>query len=254
MTIAIPAARRDVAAEYRRFAGSANDLHFLTGRGDLQDRTRAMIGAIVDRLHFLPGQKVLDVGCGDASLLLALPASSARLGTVATAEELARLKAAPHLIGIDFAAVSFDDLAGLPGRFDRIVVNGALHFSQTRERAERAIGSIAALLAPGGKIWLGELLARAAPSRSFSSRSRAVRHTYAEHGALSTMALLAQMALRPSDTVIEPASPLWVIEPSDIAALSARFGLTVEGVWNCEAMTGDAFYSIQGRYSVLLSS
>jgi 2-polyprenyl-3-methyl-5-hydroxy-6-metoxy-1,4-benzoquinol methylase len=253
MTIVIPAAPRDIAAEYRGFAEPANDLHFLTGRGDLQERTRAMIGAIVDRLGFLPGQKVLDVGCGDGSLLLAFPAASTRLGTVLTEEELARLRTAPHLAGIEFAAAAFDDLASLPRGFDCIVVNGALPFARTQERAKGAVRNMVALLAPNGKMWLGELLARAVPGRRFSSRSSAIRHTYSQHGALSALVLMLRIAARPRDQVIQPPAPLWVMEPSEMAAFAARFGLSVKGLWDCEAMTGDAFYSMQGRYSVLLS-
>jgi cyclopropane fatty-acyl-phospholipid synthase-like methyltransferase len=253
-TIEIPAAKRDIAAEYREFAETTNDLHCLSGRGSLRDRTRAMVDAIVGRLAFSPGQKILDIGCGDAALLLAFPTASARLGTVLTAEELARLKAAPHLTGIDFATASFDDLSELPKGFDRIVVNGALHFARTEECAERAVKSIVELLATGGKIWLGELLARPAPGRPFSSRVDAIHYTFTQHGALPAMAVLAQILLRPNGVVIEPPSKLWVLKPSESAAFFKRFGLAVEGWWGCEAMTGDAFYSLQDRYSVLLSS
>ena len=240
---------------YRGFADPRNDLHALAGREDFKDRTRIMIRSILDRLDFERRHRVLDIGCGDGTLLCQIAFVSSRVGTVLTGEERNRLIAIPHLAGIQFYAASFDDLTNVPGKFERIIVNNCLPLARTLTNARRALENIVDLTAPGGKIWLGELQAKRLKRLQYTSKSKAIRRAYRQHGLRFAAALLRHIIRhrRRSELFIEPRQRVWCIKPEDVPALAADYGLKVSGIWSCEDMTGDDFYALQERYSVLLT-
>ncbi len=252
MTVIIPKrATRDIVAEYRDFAEkAADDLHALSGRDVHKDRTRAAIQAILQHVDFEPSHRVLDIGCGDASLLCKIPFVAASVGTVLTKEELQRLTAAPHLAGMQFYAASFDDLMQVPGKFDRIIANGCLAFARTPYGAHRALKNVTALMAPSGKLWCGELLAKDFRRKEFTSKLAAVRHIHRHHGPRFALAFLRHLFRhrRRAERIVEVAPHLWHITPKEIPALAARYGLKVDGIWNCQDITGDPFYSLQDRF------
>jgi pristinamycin I synthase-3/4 len=214
-----------------------------------------MIQAILDRLDFEQQHSVLDVGCGDGSLLREIPFVSSRVGTVLTGEEMGRLTATPHLAGIQFYTASFDDLTMVPGKFDRIIVNSCLPFARTLPNARRALKNIVDLTAPRGKIWLGELFAKKVDRNQYTSKFKAIRRAYRRHGLRFAAALLRHIIRhhRRSELFIEPRRRVWCIKPEEIPALAAGYGLKVLGIWRCQDMTGDDFYALQERFSVLLS-
>jgi ubiquinone/menaquinone biosynthesis C-methylase UbiE len=244
---------RDVEAEYRGFA--TRGLEAINGREGFTDRTRAMISLVLELADFRPGQRVLDIGCGTGLLLSRLPHAAERAGTVLTAEEKEHLDNASNLAGIQFCVASFDNLSAVEGKFDRIVVNSAIHFTKSEAGAYRALTNITAMLAPGGKLWLGELLAKDFRRREFQSKLKAFRYVQRRHGIRFSMAF-ARHVIRHwprADHIVYQGPRLWHVTPEQMPMLAKRFGLEVESIWNCEAITGDPFYAMQERFSVLLS-
>ena len=211
--------------------------------------------AILDRLNFSPDHAVLDIGCGDASLLASIPVVASRAGTVLTGEEAARLAGAPHLAGIRFLAASFDDLAEFPETFDCVIVNGSLHFTRTAPKARRALANISRLMRPGGKLWLGELFAHQEPRKEYVSKFKAVHRAWKHHGLRFAAALGHHIIRRRqrAERFVEPLPRAWYVSPDVLPALAAEHGLVVEKIWRCQDMTGDPFYALQDRFSVLLS-
>lgn len=95
-----------------------------------------------------PGERILDLGCGDGALTSKLVEAGAQVvGVDASAEQVAAARA----LGIDARTVSGEALA-FDRAFDAVFSNAALHWMK---RPERVIAGVARALVPGGR-FVGE--------------------------------------------------------------------------------------------------
>lgn len=254
MTILIPKRiKRDVAAEFRVFAQSES-LSAPNGRLDFEDRTRQSIASVLRRVDFQPHYRVLDIGCGDGRLLHTIQPVAVAVGTVLTKEEHARLVRAPHLAGIHFCVASYDDLPSIPGKFDRIILNSSLSNAGSKVAGLRALQNIVELLEPGGKLWLGELFAKASDRREFKNKVRAflwVRRRYGKEFSLAFARHILKHWRRANRIVDLGVQSWWYVTPQEIPDVARHFNLKIVGVWNCQEETGDEFYALNDRFSVL---
>jgi len=208
--------------------------------------------AILERLDFAPSHRVLDVGCGDASLMRRVLPVARAVGTVLTEAERARLAAAGY--SIEFYRASFDEIPTIEGEFDRIVANSCLMFARTDAGGRSAVSNLAAKLAPRGKLWLGELLEKRCDRHVYRSSMQAIKLVRRRLGCWGAARFARHIIRRRSraDAFVELGCRLWHTTPEKIAALAADLGLGVDGWWRCEEMTGDPLYALQNRFSVLL--
>jgi len=120
--------------------------------------TEALEQALVFRLAGpLAGRRVLDVGCGDGAWALAAARQGAHVvGVDASPAMLAAARARAHEAGLD-ARFQQADAAALPfgdGSFDVVLAITVLCFVPG---AGAALREMARVLAPGGRLVLGEL-------------------------------------------------------------------------------------------------
>ncbi|HEY2428755.1 MAG TPA: methyltransferase domain-containing protein [Acidimicrobiales bacterium] len=103
---------------------------------------------VVDLLDPRPGERILDLGCGDGALTAAIVARGA---TVVGVDSSDAMVAAARARGID---ARLADGAALPftAEFDAVFSNAALHWMPD---ADRVAASVAAALRPGGR-FVGE--------------------------------------------------------------------------------------------------
>ncbi len=133
---------------------------------DYDSWRRAPLGAITEaaeqRLVFrlagpLAGLRLLDVGCGDGAYAIAAAQLGARVHGIDTSPQMieaARRRAVEQGAQIDLRVA---DAAALPfedGSFDVVLAVTVLCFVPD---TEAALGEIARVLAPGGRLVLGEL-------------------------------------------------------------------------------------------------
>lgn len=100
--------------------------------------------AVVGLLAVKPGERVLDVGCGDGALTATLAAAGARVVGVDTS---AAFVEAARKRGLD-ARVGSGEALGFDGEFDAVFSNAALHWMK---RADAVIDGAWRALVPGGR-------------------------------------------------------------------------------------------------------
>ncbi len=145
-----------------------------------------------------PGERILDLGCGDGALTATLRDLGAQIvGVDASAE----LVAAAQALGLDARVMDGQRLA-LPPAFDAVFSNAALHWMKD---PDAAIAGVARALRPGGR-FVGEMGG-------------------AGNVASVVAALTAALAKRGIDAA--PRNPWYFPTPEDYAARLRRAGFRV---------------------------
>jgi trans-aconitate methyltransferase len=96
-----------------------------------------------------PGERILDLGCGDGALTERLVAAGA---SVVAVDASADMVAAARARGLDARVVNGEELA-FRAEFDAVFSNAALHWMR---RPDRVIAGVAGALKPGGR-FVGEM-------------------------------------------------------------------------------------------------
>ena len=108
-----------------------------------------LAGDVVRLLDPRPGERILDLGCGDGALTKALVAAGATVvGVDASADQVAAAQA----LGIDARVVNGHELA-FAVEFDAVFSNAALHWMR---QLDRVIAGVGRALKPGGR-FVGEM-------------------------------------------------------------------------------------------------
>lgn len=133
------------------------DLHRLSGRDDHYDLTAHINRTIAENLQLAPDLSLLDIGCGDGSLLVYIrDRIGTALGITPTAAELNRLQQAHVYPNVSFALGTADRLPVQDRSFDRIVINGVLLILPDEAVVRCALTEMKRVARPGALIWIGE--------------------------------------------------------------------------------------------------
>ncbi len=146
---------KDFKEVYRAKARS-RDIRELSGRSDKQ-LTEFVNSEILTKLDINSRMSVLDVGCGDGSLLSKIPAAK-RFGVVPSIQEAVRLKNSykgkPNL----HFCVSESSFLPFKGEsFHTTICNGVLLILRSESEAMESIRELGRCTLPKGQIWLGEI-------------------------------------------------------------------------------------------------
>jgi|GEM_PF-3660037 ubiquinone/menaquinone biosynthesis C-methylase UbiE len=133
------------------------DQHMMAGRS--VELTAAVNLAIKEAISVSLGSRLLDLGCGDGSLLeLLAPQIAQGLGVVPTVIQVNRLRETHgQLANVSFAVGAADHVDALEGTFDVIVCNSVFHYLSNADEAFAALLEMRRLLAPGGLAFVGEV-------------------------------------------------------------------------------------------------
>lgn len=156
---------QDFVDVYRHKAKST-DLNELSGRTGRPDVTQYVAKKILEDIDLRPGMRLVDIGCGDASLLKEAAQQFGHqvelIGIVPTQEEADKLIA--HLAGLGQIYEHIQILKGdhehLPltdSQAQRVVANGTLILIPQIERIECALAEMARIADKGALIYVGEI-------------------------------------------------------------------------------------------------
>jgi SAM-dependent methyltransferase len=209
----------------------------MTGRGSRTRSTTFICRNILSRLSPTADDIVIDVGCGDGTLLSLLSGLVSRgIGIAPTDEEIERLSRLHEKSrNLTFQRALIGQL-GLPdGIAHKVVCNSLLHEIPSNE-VEGAIQDLIRICRPGGLIWIGEVLQCDDPSTIPSWIPRTLhplmRHFWSHAGfapldvIVKSGRVLAGLLVPGSHFQFRPPS-LGYISPSKVVSIAERAGARV---------------------------
>jgi|SRR5208282_1544999 len=141
--------------EYRLRA-QCEDIHELAVRPDKQAVTQFVNRQILEAIQPGPDDVLVDIGCGDATLLkMAYGRAGKCIGIVGGAEEKMRLEGVTP--GVCFIASDARELPLDSASASKIVCNSVLLLLPTAEDVQAALREMARIARPGATIWVGEI-------------------------------------------------------------------------------------------------
>jgi ubiquinone/menaquinone biosynthesis C-methylase UbiE len=139
-----------------RIRAACEDIHELAARPNKKPLTEFVNQRILKALELAPDDVLVDIGCGDASLLRMAEGHAARtVGIVATREE--RLKLGLSFPDLHFVAGQAQNLPLESGIASRVVCNATLHYLPSANEVRAALREMSRISRPGAMIWVGEI-------------------------------------------------------------------------------------------------
>ena len=185
-----------------------------------------------EELKISPEDQVLDIGCGDGTLITSLSSRiQSGVGLSPTDEEVARLKTEYHQPNINFvqgltSSVPFPDQA-----FNKVVCNSVLLILKSYEELEKSIQEISRVTRSSGMVFLGEIMITdelVKARRDYGDSLLKWLVFLYKNGGLKRAVPAARMLLKCMFTnepfIITPKTPL-VISADDFVALCEKHGL-----------------------------
>lgn len=220
----------DYVGFYRHLAVSS-DIHALSGRGgDDKAGTEFANARILAELAPGADDILLDIGCGDGSLLgTADGRVGRRIGVVPNVEEQRKLQLA--MTGITFLVGKAQALTVESESVTRIVCNGVLLLLEREELVMSALKEIGRVARPKARIWLGEIpsadeLAEFGKYRG-SSVAGYLWHDFRQRGprGLLSSSKAVVTALGEGRTLVLCSARIFFAEPEKFIAMAERCGL-----------------------------
>jgi ubiquinone/menaquinone biosynthesis C-methylase UbiE len=231
--------RSDDYLEYcRENAKGARDPHDLALRGrDKQEITKLVHERIVAEVDLHPGDDLVDIGCGDGTLLRMAENAGVRsaVGLLATNEEVAVLRR----FGVN-AKQGLTDKLPLPDECASVVVCNNVLLVVPREKIPASLREIQRIATPGARVFLGEIpfVQPPDPTPQFTTRRELLSYLYRKHGLRTWFGMLRRMAwwtVTGKPAVILPGTAVsFHAKPSEFIAMAQDAGLELVRYWQHE--------------------
>ncbi len=228
--------RSDDYVEYcRETAKHASDAHDLALRGrDKKEITRLIYERIADAVELHSGDDLVDIGCGDGTLLRIAERVRARtaIGLLATEEEVAVLRR----FGLE-ARQGLTDQLPLPDECASVIVCNSVLLVVPREKIPASLLEIHRIARPGARIFLGEIpfVQPPDPTPQFRTRRETLGYLFREYGFRMWFGMLRRMvwwALRGQPAVLRPGTAIsFFAAPSEFIAMAQDAGLEFVRYW-----------------------
>jgi ubiquinone/menaquinone biosynthesis C-methylase UbiE len=232
-------ARSDDYVEYcRETAKHARDLHDLALRGrHNKETTRRIHEQIVAAVGLGAGDDLVDIGCGDGTLLRMAASAGVHsaLGFLATDEEVALVRGT----GVDVRQ-SFSDHLPLQDRSASVVVCNNVLLVVAREKIPPTLREMWRIAKPGARILIGEIpfVALSDPTPQLERRRDLLAHLYRTQGVRAWVGMLRRLAwwqVTGKPAVLLPGTAQsFSAKPEEFVAMAAAAGLECVRYWRHE--------------------
>jgi len=231
--------RSDDYVEYcREVARHLRDVQDLALRGsNKQDVTRCIQERILQEVALRPDDDLVDIGCGDGTLLGMATRAGVRsaIGLLATDEEVAIVRR----LGFQVQQGLTDRLP-LPDQSASVVVCNSVLLVVPRERIPASLNEISRIARPGARIFLGEIAIEPGPAREpeFASARETLSYAYRQHGLRAGLGMLRRMLywkLTGQPMVIRGGAAIsFYAQPSEFIAMAEAADLELVRYWRHE--------------------
>ena len=221
----------------RETAKHARDPHDLALRGrDKKELTRQVHQEIADAVELGSGDELVDIGCGDGTMLRIAERLGARsaIGLLATDEEVAVLRRS----GLNAQQGLSDQLPLADASASVVVCNNVL-LIVPREKIPASLREICRVAKHDARILLGEIpgAEQRDPTPQFTTRRELLSHLYRKHGFRTWFGMLRRMAYRQltgKPPLINSGTSIsfWAT-PEDFIAMAQTAGLEPVRHWQC---------------------
>jgi ubiquinone/menaquinone biosynthesis C-methylase UbiE len=228
--------RSENYVEYcRETARHLHNIQDLALRGkNKQDITRRIQERIVREVELRPDDDVLDIGCGDGTLLQMAKTRGAHsaIGLLATEEEAAIVRR----LGVEVRQ-GFTDQLPVPDQSASVVVCNSVLLVVPREKIPASLREICRVAKPGARVFLGEIPFEPGPppEPDFPTARETLSYLYRAHGFRAWFGMLRRMAywkLTGQPLVIRSGITIaFFAEPSEFAAMAVEAGLELLRCW-----------------------
>jgi SAM-dependent methyltransferase len=228
--------RSDDYVEYcRETAKHASDAHDLALRGrDKKEVTRLIHECIAEAVDLQPSDDLVDIGCGDGTLLRIARRVRVRsaVGLLATDEEVAVLRR----FGLE-ARQALTDKLPLPDQCASVIVCNSVLLVVPREKIPASLEEIHRIAKPGARIFLGEIpfVQPPDPTPRFNTRLETLAYLYRKHGLRTWFGMLRRMmwwALSGQPAVLRPGTAIsFFATAPEFIAIGQEAGLEFVRYW-----------------------
>jgi ubiquinone/menaquinone biosynthesis C-methylase UbiE len=231
--------RSDDYIEYcRETARHARDPHDLALRGrDKKAITQRIHEQIVKAVELHPGDNLVDIGCGDGTLLRTAERVGIKsaIGLLATEEECAVLRR----FGLD-AQQGLSDQIPLPDESASVVVCNSVLLIVPREKIPASLREIHRIAKPDARVFLGEIpfVETRDPTPQFKTRRETLSYLYRNHGLRPWFGMLRRMAwwaITGRPAILRPGTAItFYAAPAEFIAMAQDAGLELVRYWQHE--------------------
>lgn len=231
--------RSDDYVEYcRETAKQARDLHDLSLRGRWnKELTGRVHEQIVERVALSADDELIDIGCGDGTLLRMAKDLGVRsaIGFLATEEEVALVRKT----GLDVRQAFSDDLP-LPDEIASVVVCNNVLLIVPREKIPVTLREMSRVAEPGARVFIGEIpfVPQKDPTPQFGSGREMLSYLYRKHGFRTWFGMLRRMAwwrLTGKSVVNTPGTAVsFYATAEEFIAMAKEAGLEIVRHWQHE--------------------
>jgi ubiquinone/menaquinone biosynthesis C-methylase UbiE len=229
----------DDYVEYcRETARHVRTLHDLALRGrNKEEITRQIHERIVAAVGLQSGDDLVDIGCGDGTLLRMAERIGTRsaIGLLATEEEVALLRRSGFNV-----KQGFTDQLPINDESASVVVCNSVLLVVPREKIPASLHEIYRIAKPGARIFVGEIpfVPGRAPEPKFESRRKTLSYLYRTYGLRTWFGMLRRMVywtlVGKPPVLLDGTQVSFYAQPDEFIGMAEAAGLQIVRYWQHE--------------------